>query len=139
MTLKQKRLIKNLGKARSVKEAALMAGYSKYNASKNQAALVKALAIQEILAKRDKKALKRYDEAFDAEKVITSPTEPDKIFPDHRIRLDAVKTHFQVRGWLKEDSTIETGDITINFNVSGIQPQPQSPTGGLDLERSEEI
>ena len=139
MTLKQRRLLKNLGKAGSIKEAAIMSGYAVNNAGKNQADIIKGLAVQEELAKRDAKALKRYDESFDAEKVITSPAEPDRIFPDHRIRLDAVKTHFQVRGWLKDESTRIEGDVTININVSDIQPQPELSPGTDNLERPTEI
>lgn len=114
MTIRQKRLLKNLGKARSVKEAALMSGYSKSVARSQQAELVKGLNIQQELAKRDKKAFARYDESFDANKIIVSPTEPDREFPDHRIRLDAVKTHFQVRGWLKDNPEINnTNNVMI--------------------------
>lgn len=115
MNLLQKNLLKTVGKSRSKEEAMLKAKYAPSTARKQMSRTFKAKSIQDEIKKRDKKALKRYDEAFDADKVIALPDEPNVVMPDHQIRLRAVDMQFKARGVYQEGVIIDTLNQQNNY------------------------
>lgn len=65
----------------------------------------------------DDKLLKAHDEALDAVKIVTSPTEADSILPDHMIRLKAVELGYKVKGKLQPESVnnFAIGEMSVQF------------------------
>lgn len=112
MNLLQKNLLKTVVNSRSGKEAMLKAKYAKSTAEKQVARTFKGKSIQDKIKKLDDKALKRYDEAFDADKIVALPDEPNIVMPDHQIRLRAVDMQFKARGVYQEGTT---NNVQINI------------------------
>lgn len=116
MNLLQKKLLKTVVTSRTSQEAMLKAGYKPETARTQIARTFRGKSIQEKLKQFDNKALRRFDEAFDAEKIEHSLTEPDVITPDHQIRLKAVDMQFKARGVYTGDSGIGIQMNTIIIN-----------------------
>lgn len=119
MNLLQERLKKTVVKSSSKKEAMLKAGYKKSTTEKQVSRTFKAPVIQEAIKKMDSIALKRHQEAFDAEKVVALPDEPNVVLPDHAIRLKAVDMQYKARGVYQDGTTINqqfnAGEMKIEF------------------------
>ena len=119
MNLLQERLKKTVGKSRTKGEAMIKAGYSPSTAKKQPSRTFKAPPIQEAIKKMDSIALKRHQEAFDAEKIVALPDEPNVVLPDHAIRLKAVDMQYKARGVYQEGTTINqqfnVGEMNLEF------------------------
>lgn len=116
-TLKQKRLLKAVGKGRSFQQAAIEAGYAPTTARQQQN-ITDTKGWQELLHAYlpDDKLLQAHDEALQAVKIVTSPTEPDSTLPDHAVRLTAVKLGYQVKGYLTQNVVQNNiGEMTLEF------------------------
>ena len=99
MTLRQKKLIKNLGKYKTIEEAMLKSDYSPSTAHQ-QKEILKGKGFVELLEKYlpDEEILQTHKEGLRATKIITSLTEPDREVPDHPTRLKAVDMAYKVKG-----------------------------------------
>ena len=62
------------------------------------------------------KVIQTHIEALDADKIFSSHTEPDKVIPDHSIRLKAVELAYEVvKSGLENNKQIPLAAIQINF------------------------
>ena len=123
MTIKQARASEELAEnGGNVYQAMIKSGYSKATAKTPQK-LLGSKGFQQLVKERlpDDKLLQAHEEALEATKIYSSPTEPDREIKDHAIRLKAVELGYKLKGNLVEH---KEGQMTINVihKQSGYQP-----------------
>jgi len=119
-TIKQKKAISHILEGDSVSKAMRKAGYSKAVA-KNPKKLTKALAFTEWLEKvgvTDELLSNKINEGLDANKIITSHTEPDREYPDYSVRHRYVETSLKLKGHLRDIPQNNTVIIPIYGGLS---------------------
>jgi len=96
-------MAENGGKEPSISNIMREVGYSKETA-RNPKKLTGAKGWKALLDEfiPDEALLETIKEAFYATKIHGSPTEPDKVIPDHAIRLKAVELALKIKGRLSD-------------------------------------
>lgn len=119
-SLKQKAVAKNLleNVGKPIGKAMLEAGYSPAMA-KNPDHLTKSKGWAELMEQYlpDDKVLKVVNDAFEANKVISSHSEPDYMTPDHPTRLKAAELSSKLKGKLIDKSQVDA-KINVYFDPS---------------------
>ncbi len=118
MTIKQQKAIENLvGNGGNVTQAMIDAGYSPATANTPQK-LTESKGFEELREKYlpDSEVLEVHKKALEANKIISSHTEPDYEYPDHAIRLKAAELAYKVTGRLKNDMNV-AGDVIFNVKI----------------------
>ena len=102
ITLRHKNTLKNIRKYPTRQKAMIEAKYSKSYASSSH--IKKTKGWQELTEKclPDRELVKVHQEGLQANKVITSHTEPDKEYPDHSTRHKFLELAYKIKGRLKE-------------------------------------
>jgi hypothetical protein len=97
-TLKQKRAAQLVANGGSIAEVMIEAGYSPTTARTPQK-LTESEAWPALMEKElpDDKLLKVHNELLDAVKIVTSPTEPDRIMPDYAAKAKGVELGYKVK------------------------------------------
>lgn len=97
-TIKQQRAAKMVANGGSIAEVMRDAGYSPATARTPQK-LTESVAWPALLEKElpDDKLLKVHNELLDATKIVTSPTEPDRIMPDYAAKAKGVELGYRVK------------------------------------------
>ena len=121
-TLKQKLAVKEITEKHiSVSKAMLNVGYDKVTAAKPQN-LTKSKGFKELIANMgvsDEDLAEILSGGLRATKIITSPTEPDREYPDWATRHKYLETGLKMRGYVnKDDNTTNVLQIIkeqINF------------------------
>lgn len=110
----QRNLLKTVGKSRTKEKQLLKADYAPSTARTQTARTLRAKPIQDEIKKRDVKALARYDEGFDATKIISAKivgknadenTDDFIEVPDYQVRQKNVDMHFKARGVYQEEKS----------------------------------
>ncbi len=114
-TLKQKLAVKEITEKHiSVSKAMLNVGYNKVTALKPQN-LTKSKGFKELIAKlgvSDEDLAEILSGGLRANKIITSPTEPDREYPDWATRHKYLETGLRMRGYVnKDDNTTNVFQI----------------------------
>ena len=105
-TLKQKLAVKEITEKHiSVSKAMLNVGYDKFTAAKPQN-LTKSKGFKELIANMgvsDEDLAEILSGGLRATKIITSPSEPDREYPDWATRHKYLETGLKMRGYVNKD------------------------------------
>ncbi len=126
MTLRQKKLLANIGKHRSIEQDMIASGYAPSTA-KQQTEIIHAPSFEELLSKHlpDVKVMIAHEEGLEAMKVISAKivglpaggnTDDFIEVPDHPTRLKAAELAYKVKGRLKDGLNVQ-GDVTMNVII----------------------
>jgi len=99
--LKHKKVFKKVLKGAPISQAMREEGYA-LSTSRSTGHLTKTKGWKELKEKYlpDNDLLKVHKEGLKATKIITSPTEPDKEYPDYAVRHKYLETGYKVKGRL---------------------------------------
>lgn len=110
------------GKEPSLAEVMIAAGYSP-NTARTPSKLTGTEGWKEALEAYlpDDKLLLVHNEALNATKIVTSPTEPDTTTPDYMVRLRAVELGYKVKGRMQPEDLTVNNNQTNNLQLSDEQ------------------
>jgi hypothetical protein len=135
-----KRIVENGG---NVSRAMMESGYSPATAKTPQK-LTTSQGWQELVEKYlpDNDLTRVHQEGLNANKIITSHTEPDKEYPDYMARHKYLETAYKIKGKLNEPGESEFGEplsqniLVLIKNVYGNNPNADNGEGSGVSERS---
>lgn len=131
-TVKQRLAVKEITENHlPVSKAMLKVGYDSDTASK-PSNLTKSKGFKELIAQlgvSDEDLAEILSGGLRANKVVTSPTEPDKEYPDWATRHKYLETGLRLRGYAKEEAP--------NFNINFINQVPR-PNGRINTKSEAE-
>ena len=116
MTLKQKRLVKNIGKARTITEAMINSGYAASTAHQ-QKSVLKRIGFEEGLEQYfpNEKVFQTHQDALNATRIHGTNDNFIEI-PDYGIRLKAVELVYRAKGKLKDTGSL-IGNLIFNVQL----------------------
>lgn len=115
MTIRQKRLAKQVGISRTMGEAMLASGYAKSTSLKKTAAITQTPGFKELLEQHlpISDAFKLTKDAYKAVKIVALPDEPNIKMEDHAIRLKAAEQTYKLHGVYNEEANTKTVNIQV--------------------------
>lgn len=113
MTIRTKKRARLIGKVRTNEELLLKANYSPSTARHQPPSVMKSKSWKQLLESQlpVEDGFKATKDGLQADKIILSPTEPDREYPDHNIRLKAADQVYKLHGIYNETIVNQNFDV----------------------------